>query len=72
MKPLDKRTTVYHLLEDDDAPDEIVVYTRNDVKEAIEGLISELHPPNYLGDRGPFFTRNDVLRFVEKWFPDLN
>jgi len=71
MKPLEERTTVYHLLEDDNAPDEIVVYTRADVKEAIAGLKSELYPPNYLGDRGPFFSRDDVIKFMEKWLPDI-
>lgn len=46
-------------------------FVPNDVYSAIEGLKSELYPPNPLGDRGPFFTREDVLKFIEKWFPKL-
>jgi hypothetical protein len=46
-------------------------FCSDDVLSAIKGLISDFSPPNVYGGRGPFFTRDDAVRFINKWFPSL-
>jgi len=44
-------------------------FCSEDVRSAVEGLISDFSPLNVYGGRGPFFTREDAIRFINKWFP---
>lgn len=38
--------------------------------EKLKGLWSDLDIPNTLGDRGPYFTRDEIQDMIKKWFPD--
>ena len=41
-------------------------------KNEQEGLLSMFDVPNYLGDRGPFFSREQVRERIQKWFRTLD
>lgn len=48
--------------------DEDIAYTKNDIDTLRKKLIEDFSPLNILGDRGPFFTREQAIRFINKRF----